>query len=125
MSDPPEITTACWGILDKDPNELMCASQRMVVKRKGAKSPAVVACTLLPYDKQFELVKHYKRLVKVCRSTILIAQVFVCSAAAAVRPKISRFLIQNSAVDRSRPAPSWSLLNERASPSVSGVIWPV
>jgi len=53
--DPPEITTACWGILDKDPNELMCASQRMVVKRKGAKSPAVVACTLLPYDKQFEL----------------------------------------------------------------------
>ena len=53
--DPPEITTACWGILDKDPNELMCASQRMVVKRKGAKSPTVVACTLLPYDKQFEL----------------------------------------------------------------------
>lgn len=53
--DPPEITTACWGILDKDPRELMCASQRMVVKRKGAKSPTVVACTLLPYDRQFEL----------------------------------------------------------------------
>lgn len=53
--DPPEITTACWGILDKDPKQLMCASQRMVVKRKGAKSPTVVACTLLPYDKQFEL----------------------------------------------------------------------
>lgn len=53
--DPPEITTACWGILDKDPNELMCASQRMVVKRKGAASASVVACTLLPYDEQFEL----------------------------------------------------------------------
>ncbi len=54
-ADPPEITTACWGILNKDPSELMCASQRMVVKRKGAKSATVVACTLLPYDDQFEL----------------------------------------------------------------------
>jgi hypothetical protein len=27
----------------------------MVVKRKGAQRPAVVACTLLPYDPQFEL----------------------------------------------------------------------
>jgi hypothetical protein len=27
----------------------------MVVKRKGAPSPAVLACTLLPYDEQFEL----------------------------------------------------------------------
>ncbi len=27
----------------------------MVVKRKGAERPAVVACTLLPYDPQFEL----------------------------------------------------------------------
>ena len=33
----------------------MCASSRMVVKRKGAARPAVVACTLLPYDPQFEL----------------------------------------------------------------------
>ncbi|MEO1322793.1 MAG: radical SAM protein [Pseudomonadota bacterium] len=53
--NPPEITTACWGILNKDPRELMCASQRMVVKRKGAKRPSVVACTLLPYDPRFEL----------------------------------------------------------------------
>lgn len=53
--DPPEITTSCWGILDKDPNDLMCASQRMVVKRKGASKASVVACTLLPYDPQFEL----------------------------------------------------------------------
>ncbi len=51
----PEITTACWGILDKDPGDVMCASSRMVVKRKGAARPAVVACTLLPYSPEFEL----------------------------------------------------------------------
>jgi uncharacterized Fe-S cluster-containing radical SAM superfamily protein len=54
-ADPPEITTACWGILRKDPREVMCASARMVVKRKDAAAPAVLACTLLPYDAQFEL----------------------------------------------------------------------
>lgn len=53
-ADPPEITTACWGILNKDPREVMCASARMVAKRKGA-APTVLACTLLPYDPQFEL----------------------------------------------------------------------
>ena len=53
--DVPEITTACWGILHRSPDAMMCASSRMVVKRKGAERPAVVACTLLPYDPQFEL----------------------------------------------------------------------
>ena len=53
--DVPEITTACWGILNKSPEAVMCASSRMVVKRKGAARPAVVACTLLPYDPQFEM----------------------------------------------------------------------
>jgi hypothetical protein len=33
----------------------MCASSRMVSKRKGAARPVVAACTLLPYDPQFEL----------------------------------------------------------------------
>lgn len=51
----PEITTACWGILDKSPDAMMCASSRMVVKRKGADKPAVLACTLLPYAPEFEL----------------------------------------------------------------------
>ena len=51
----PEITTACWGILGKSPDEVMCASSRMVVKRKGATKPTVLACTLLAYDTQFEL----------------------------------------------------------------------
>jgi MoaA/NifB/PqqE/SkfB family radical SAM enzyme len=53
--DVPEITTACWGILHKSPDDVMCASARMVVKRKGAEAPAVLACTLIPYDARFEL----------------------------------------------------------------------
>ncbi|PVA11490.1 radical SAM protein [Pelagivirga sediminicola] len=51
----PEITTACWDILNISPGSVMCASSRMVVKRKGAASPAVLACTLLPYAPEFEL----------------------------------------------------------------------
>jgi hypothetical protein len=53
--DPPEITTACWGILDVDPGDMMCASQRMIVRRKGAGRAVVTACTLLAYDEQFEM----------------------------------------------------------------------
>ncbi|WP_264213527.1 radical SAM protein [Leisingera thetidis] len=51
----PEITTSCWDILNKAPDSVMCASSRMVVKRKGARNPAVLACTLLPYAPEFEL----------------------------------------------------------------------
>ncbi len=51
----PEITTACWGILNKSPKSVMCATSRMVVKRKGAERPAVLACTLLPYSPEFEM----------------------------------------------------------------------
>ena len=54
-ADVPEITEACWGILGKSPESVMCATSRMVVKRKGAAHPAVIACTLLPYDSRFEL----------------------------------------------------------------------
>ena len=53
--DVPEITEACWGILGKSPRDPMCASSRMVVRRRGAERATVVACTLLPYDPQFEL----------------------------------------------------------------------
>lgn len=54
-ADVPEITTACWDILHVDPDSLMCASSRMVVRRRGAAAPAVLACTLLAYDPAFEL----------------------------------------------------------------------
>lgn len=53
--DVPEITVHCWDILGIRPETMMCASSRMVVKRKGADQPAVVPCTLLPYDEAFEL----------------------------------------------------------------------
>jgi pyruvate-formate lyase-activating enzyme len=54
-ADVPEITDACWGILGKSPESVMCASSRMVVKFKGAARPSVIACTLLPYDPRFDL----------------------------------------------------------------------
>lgn len=55
--DVPEITTECWGILNKTPEMQMCSSERMIVKRNGDDSPVVLACTLLAYDKEFELGK--------------------------------------------------------------------
>ena len=53
--DVPEITERCWSILDVAPESVMCASSRMVVKRKGAARPVVLSCTLLPYDAAFEM----------------------------------------------------------------------
>ena len=54
-ADTPEITEACWSILHKSPDSVMCASSRMVVHRRGEPGPRVAACTLLPYDSQFDL----------------------------------------------------------------------
>jgi uncharacterized Fe-S cluster-containing radical SAM superfamily protein len=55
QADVPEITTDCWDILSVNPASMMCASSRMVVKRKGEDTPRVAACTLLPYDAQFDM----------------------------------------------------------------------
>ena len=54
-SSVPEITTRCWSILRKDPGDMMCASSRMVVKRKGSASPTVVPCTLIAYQPEFDM----------------------------------------------------------------------
>ncbi|MFK7839101.1 MAG: radical SAM protein [Bdellovibrionales bacterium] len=51
----PEITTECWDILGVNPDAMMCANSRMVVKRKGDEKPSVMACTLLAYDQQFNM----------------------------------------------------------------------
>ena len=51
----PEISTACWDLLGKSPDQMMCASSRMVVRRRGAGHLSVIACTLLPYDPRFDL----------------------------------------------------------------------
>jgi hypothetical protein len=53
--DVPEITQACWTILDTSPESIMCASSRMVVKAKGASRPHVVSCTLLPHAPEFAM----------------------------------------------------------------------
>ena len=53
--DTPEITTACWNLLGKNPNDMMCSSSRMVVKKKTSLKPSVIACTLLPYEDEFDL----------------------------------------------------------------------
>jgi hypothetical protein len=54
-ADVPEITARCWTTLGKSPAEVMCATSRMVVKRRGAEAPVVLPCTLLPYDPAFEM----------------------------------------------------------------------
>ena len=54
-NDVPEISEGCWSILGKRPSDLMCATSRMIVKRKGETAPVVVPCTLLPYERQFEM----------------------------------------------------------------------
>jgi uncharacterized Fe-S cluster-containing radical SAM superfamily protein len=53
--DVPEITSACWKLLGVDPNAMMCASSRMVLKRKGAAHATFVPCTLLPNDPVFDM----------------------------------------------------------------------
>ena len=54
-ADIAEISESCWGILNVSPDDMMCASSRMVVKRKGEPTPRVAACTLLPYDPGFDM----------------------------------------------------------------------
>jgi len=55
QAEVPEITEDCWGLLGKSPSDVMCASGRMVVKRRGADAPVVLPCTLLAYDPAFEM----------------------------------------------------------------------
>lgn len=55
LTDVPEISEGCWAKLGVSPSELMCSNSRMVVRRKGSERAAVVACTLLAYEDEFEL----------------------------------------------------------------------
>lgn len=52
--ETPEIAESCWTILGKRPDAMMCASSRMVVRRRGEAEARVAACTLLPYDPRFD-----------------------------------------------------------------------
>ena len=53
--DTPEISADCWNLLGVRPEDMMCASSRMVIKRRGEARTEVVSCTLLPYMKAFRL----------------------------------------------------------------------
>jgi len=59
-AEVPEITTECWGILNKTPQQQMCSTERMIVKRKGDQKAAVLPCTLLAYDDQFIMGTNLK-----------------------------------------------------------------
>ena len=62
--DTPEITTACWNLLGKNPDDIMCSSSRMVVKKKTSPKPSVIACTLLPYEDEFDLGQNLTSSLK-------------------------------------------------------------
>ena len=62
--DTPEITTACWNLLGKNPDDIMCSSSRMVVKKKTSLKPSVIACTLLPYEDEFDLGQNLTNSLK-------------------------------------------------------------
>ena len=53
--DVPEITTQCWDLLNVAPENMMCATSRMIVKHRGADHTEIMPCTLLPYDPAFKL----------------------------------------------------------------------
>ena len=53
--ETPEISTECWNILSKNPSDLMCSSERMIVKRKNQEKLTVLPCTLIAYDQSFDL----------------------------------------------------------------------
>lgn len=55
VTDVPEISEQCWGLLGKTPQSMMCASSRMVVHAKGSPKAHVAACTLLPDDPRFDM----------------------------------------------------------------------
>lgn len=58
--DVPEISKNCWSLLNVQPRDMMCATSRMVVRRKNETGTSVLACTLLWDDKQFETGKTLK-----------------------------------------------------------------
>ena len=57
----PEITSRCWSLLGVDPGDMMCATSRMVVKRKGEARPTVLPCTLLPYSPAYSMGSTLKQ----------------------------------------------------------------
>ena len=85
--DVPEITTRCWAILNKRPGDMMCASSRMVVKRRGASTPTVLPCTLIPYDPIFEMGST------LAQSASANTGMFIAGAVKLCHPHCSKFCV--------------------------------
>lgn len=83
----PEITTRCWAILNKRPGDMMCATSRMVVKRRGASTPTVLPCTLIPYDPTFEMGST------LAQSAAADTGMFVSGAVKLCHPHCSKFCV--------------------------------
>ena len=60
----PEISESCWGILKVSKNDQMCATSRMVIRKKDDPSPKIQACTLLAYQNEFSLGQSLKESFK-------------------------------------------------------------
>jgi len=83
----PEITTRCWAILNKRPGDMMCATSRMVVKRRDASTPTVLPCTLIPYDATFEMGST------LAQSAAANTGMFVAGAVKLCHPHCSKFCV--------------------------------
>ncbi len=60
-SGVPEISVKCWGLLGVQPEDQMCATSRMLVRRKGAKQATVLPCTLITQDTAFDMGSTLKQ----------------------------------------------------------------
>ena len=59
--DVPEVTEACWGILGRSPDEVMCSGSRMVVKRQGRHRPPWSPAPCCPTTCASSLARRWRR----------------------------------------------------------------
>jgi len=83
--DVPEITTACWGILNVDPQQQMCASSRMSSSAQARHGRRWLRARFCPTICASNSAPHSRRAPPKWRSTIPIARASACSAAASAR----------------------------------------
>ncbi len=103
--DVPEITTACWGILKKSPDSVMCASARMMVKRKGAAAAGRRRLhARCPTIRSSSWARPWRTVSARCRSIIRTAR---SSVSWAVPPAASRRRTSTSSFRLSMRAAPW------------------
>lgn len=50
----PGLDESCWAATGRSRSDMMCATSRMALRRKGADRLSIVACTLLPHASSFD-----------------------------------------------------------------------